>query len=263
MKAMAGLVPGASLLLTIVSSGETISHAEREAFLREAEIVDRKVIATGITLPQSLQLEYRGVRRRAAFKSLEVEIPNQLVTVGAERQQGLRDSWKFEVAAYELDKLLGFGLVPVTVVRKIDDREGALIDWVDGVLPEFDTPPSEFQLSQWEIEVAKVWLFDYLAYNIDRTPDNLLVAEGFKVHLIDHSRAFQGFLVPMRPLSRFPRGVVDKLRRLEEDDFRKALGDYLTRDEMRALLERRKRVLERVDELLGTRPESQVFFESL
>jgi hypothetical protein len=258
VRTAAGL--GAALLLSSFAAGQSNSAGERETYLREANVVDRRVIATGITLPQVVQLERGGERRRAVFKSLEVVLERQSVTVGAETQQGLRDSWKFEVAAYELDRLLGFGMVPVTIARKLGDQEGALIDWVDGVLPEFETPSSEFRLAEWENEVDRVWLFDYLAYNIDRTPDNLLVAEGFKVHLIDHSRAFQRFVVPMRPLSRFPRGVVERLRRLGADDFERALGDYLTRDELSALLERRKRVLETVDGLLGTLPEGQVLF---
>lgn len=234
--------------------------SEREDFLREAAIVGQQVIETGITLPEMLELERNGVRRRAAFKTREVQFPNQIITVGREQQRGLRDSWKFEVAAYELDKLLGVGMVPVTVVRTIGDHQGAVIDWVDGVLPAFETSPEGFRLDEWEDEVATVWLFDYLAYNIDRTPDNLLITEGFEVHLIDHSRAFQRFLVPMRPLVRFPRRVIDALRHLGEDDFRLALGEFLTREELEALLERRKRVLERVDELLSERADSEVFF---
>ncbi|HXV61074.1 MAG TPA: hypothetical protein VEK15_10300 [Vicinamibacteria bacterium] len=234
--------------------------SEREIFLLEAAIVGQQVIETGITLPEMLELERNGVRRRAAFKTRDIEIPNQLVTVGREQQHGLRDSWKFEVAAYELDKLLGVGMVPVTVVRSIDDHQGAVIDWVDGVLPAFETSPEGFRLDEWEDEVATIWVFDYLAYNIDRTPDNLLITEGFEVRLIDHSRAFQRFVVPMRPLVRFPKRVIDALRILGADDFRSALGEYLTREELEALLERRKRVLERVDELLSKRAESEVLF---
>jgi hypothetical protein len=258
VRTAAGL--GGALLLSSLVAGQTNSAGEREAYLREANVVDRRVIATGITLPQVLQLERGGERRRAVFKSLEIVLERRTVTVGTETQEGLRDSWKFEVAAYELDRLLGFGMVPVTIARKLGDQEGALIDWIEGVLPEFEARTSEFRLAEWENEVARVWLFDYLAYNIDRTPDNLLVAAGFKVHLIDHSRAFQRFVVPMRPLSRFPRGVIERLRGLGANDFERALGDYLTRDELRALLERRKRVLETVDGLLGTLPEVQVLF---
>jgi hypothetical protein len=220
-----------------------------------------ETIDTGITLPRRVWLEEGGKRRRAVFKSFEVFFPGQVVGVGEEQQRGLRDSWKFEVAAYELDKKLGLGMVPVTVVRKIGDEQGALIDWVDGVLPEFETSPAGFSMMEWQDEVDRVWLFDYLAYNIDRTPENLLVVEGFKVRLIDHSRAFQRFLVPMRPLSRFPRTVVENLRRLRDEDLREALGSYLTGDELGALLERRRLVLERVDQLLLERPQGEVLFE--
>lgn len=115
-------------------------------------------------------------------------------------------------------------------------------------------------MTVWEKEVAKVWMFDYLAYNIDRTPENLLITSDFRVHLIDHSRSFQRFLVPMRPLSRFPRQAIERLRRLSSEELRTALGRYLTEEELQALLERRTRLLARVDELLASRPETQVYF---
>jgi hypothetical protein len=50
------------------------------------------------------------------------------------------------------------------------------------------------------------------------------------------------------------------LRGARPEDFRRALRPYLTEEELEALLARRKRVLERVDELLASRPESEVFF---
>ena len=234
--------------------------ANREQFLLNAEVVNREVISSGITLPQVLELEMNGKKRRAVFKSFEIFLPRQHVTVGEEQQEGLRDSWKFEVAAYRLDKLLGMGMVPVTVERKIEGREGALIDWVENLLPELKVDLGGFEMESWEREIAKVWLFDYLAYNIDRTPDNLLVTSDFQVRLIDHSRSFQRFLTPMRPLFRFPRESIERLRTLGPEDFREALGPYLTEEEMEAFLERRKRILDRVAELLASRPESEVYF---
>jgi hypothetical protein len=253
---VASLLAGV-LLLSPIQMSE--SSAERERFLRNARVLDKEIIQEGITLPERVRLELDGVQRKAAFKARELVLP-QSVRIGQETQEGLRDSWKFEVAAYELDKLLGLDLVPVAVVRKIEKHEGALIDWVEGVLPEFGASPAGFDSRAFENEVARAWLFDYLAYNIDRTSDNLLVVNGFKVKLIDHSRAFQRFLVPMRPLSRFPRAAIERLRGTRPEDFRRALRPYLTEDELEALLARRKRVLERVDELLASRPESEVFF---
>lgn len=235
------------------------SKEETEAFLRSARIVEKKIIKEGITLPEAVVLEQAGLRRKAAFKAKEVNF-QETVRIGKEAQQGLRDSWKFEVAAYELDKLLGLGSVPVAVVRKIDGHEGALIEWIDGVLPQYGAAPAGFSPAAWQDEVAKTWLFDYLAYNIDRTPDNLLVVQGFKVRLIDHSRAFQRFLIPMRPLRRFPREVIRNLRARTEEDFRRSLGPYLTEAELAALFERRRLLLQRVDALLATEKESDVLF---
>ena len=48
------------------------------------------------------------------------------------------DSWKNEVAAYELDKLLGTRLVPPTVERTISGSKGSLQMWVEGVMTEAD-----------------------------------------------------------------------------------------------------------------------------
>ena len=234
-------------------------RAAREAFLRTAEVISTTVVGVGITLPQRVELEQDGVRRSAMFKNMDLTSPHQ-IRVGLEVQEGLRDSWTFEIAAYELDKLLGLDLVPITVVRTIGDREGALIDWVDDAMPEYGVSPQGFDMAAWEEEVAKVWLFDYLAYNIDRTPENLLLIPGFGVKLIDHSRAFQRFLVPMRPLMRFPRQAIDRLRTLSDDEIRRSFSDYLTAEEIDALLQRKQRILQRVDELLAAKPEDEVLF---
>lgn len=253
-----------SAAASAVASAETTPagstpQADRENFLRSATIVSRRDVGVGITLPVRVELEKDGVSRSAMFKSADLSFPAN-IRVGREIQEGLRDSWKYEVAAYELDKLLDLGMVPVTVAREIDDREGALIDWIDDVLPEYGALTDEFDLAAWDDEVAAAWLFDYIAYNIDRTPENLLITQGFDLKLIDHSRAFQRFLVPMRPLSRFPRRVVERLRVLSDEEIRAALEAYLTVDEIDALLERRRRVLLRVDELLAENPENDVLF---
>ncbi len=64
----------------------------------------------------------------------------------------------------------------------------------------------------------------------------------------------------MRPLSRFPRVAIDRLRRATRQDLRRALRPHLTEEELGAVLERRQRVLERVDRLLASRPEGDVLY---
>ena len=58
-----------------------------------------------------------------------------------------QDSYKTEIAAYEIDKMLGSGMVPATVERVIDNRRGSLQLWVDVLMSEEErlknriTPP--------------------------------------------------------------------------------------------------------------------------
>ena len=48
--------------------------------------------------------------------------------------RGFRESYKSEIAAYELDKLLKMDMVPPTVERQIDGSNGAAQQWVEHVV---------------------------------------------------------------------------------------------------------------------------------
>ena len=47
--------------------------------------------------------------------------------------QGYYESYRSEIAAYELDKLLGLGMIPPTVERHIKAEVGAAMLWVENV----------------------------------------------------------------------------------------------------------------------------------
>jgi len=48
------------------------------------------------------------------------------------RRRGYWESYKSEIAAYELDKLLAMNMVPPAVERTIEGETGAAVMWVDG-----------------------------------------------------------------------------------------------------------------------------------
>ena len=109
-----------------------------------------------------------------------------------------QDSWRTEVAAYELDKLIGLGMVPATIQRIYDGKQGSLQFWLDYESSRVKmneetrvknklTPPNPID---WNQQVAKVRLWDNLIYNTDRNLGNLLITEDWKIRLIDHSRTF-------------------------------------------------------------------------
>ncbi|MGH9333618.1 MAG: hypothetical protein ACRD21_07705, partial [Vicinamibacteria bacterium] len=144
---------------------------EIERFLREAKITERKKIGEGITNPEKVTLELDGVVRNAIFKKVDKD----------------HDSWRSEVAAYELDKVLGLGMVPPTVPRSIKGRKGCLQLWVTG------TTMSKFEgdfpdLERWREQVSVMWLFDDLIANIDRHLNNAMVSPDFRLMLIDNSK---------------------------------------------------------------------------
>ena len=53
---------------------------------------------------------------------------------GVRRSLNEGDRFEYEVAAYELDRLLGLGMVPVTVPREVDGRKNAVQFWVEDAI---------------------------------------------------------------------------------------------------------------------------------
>ena len=149
-------------------------------FLSRSLIVESRTLGLGSTRPRLLVLERQGEARRAIFKSVEEE-------AGADRYQ-------HEVAAYRLDRLLGLGMVPVTVLRTVDGRTGSLQAWVEAAL-DLETAEGynlrffETEGKASQLEQARV--FDALIGNAPREPADILgLVRGEKMLLIDHSKAF-------------------------------------------------------------------------
>src|SRR5262245_43413653 len=63
--------------------------------------------------------------------------------------RGFRQSYKAEIAAYELDKLLKMDMVPPTVERQLQGTKGAGQQWVDGALPVAEDSPDGSHRSEW------------------------------------------------------------------------------------------------------------------
>ena len=133
-------------------------------------------------------------------------------------------------------------------------------EWIEDVMPRYghgNPPPDMSREEDW---IQMVWLFDYLVYNVDRRPHNLMLGSGWNPVLIDHSMTFMTFEKPFRPIYRFPREVVDRLRALDRKAVKKALGRTLRRDQLQAFMRRREIVLGMVDRQVAERGEAAVFF---
>ena len=227
--------------------------------MKKARVVSMEEVGEGSTHSMKVVLDDGTTRMKAIFKTLDLRMKTP-TRFRSETVEDYIDSYKHEIAAYEMGKLLGLNIVPVTVGRKIDGKRGSLQEWVDGIIPHYGhgQPPPDMDRTRDQIHT--VWLYDYLVYNVDRHIRNLMFRPGWVPVVIDHSMTFTVFEKPFRPMYRFPREVIVRLRALDKRTVKKALGRYLKRRQIGALMRRRELVLEMVDLQVAEGGEAAVFF---
>ena len=235
-------------------------RTETETLLKRAKIVEIKDIGQGVTRPLKVYLKKGDREIKAIFKAVDTNMKVD-AKHGKETATRYIDSYKSELAAYTLDKLIGFGQLPPIVERRVKGKKGSLRVWIDDVKPRYglgQTLPTDDRLDIW---MHTFWLFDYLVYNIDRGTHNVMLASDWSPVNIDNSMTFNTYQSPIRPLYRFPRRVIANLRALDEKQLRKAMRSYLKRDQLTALQKRIETVLKAVDERVAADGEDTVFFE--
>jgi hypothetical protein len=193
------------------------------------------------------------------------------------------DTVKRELAAYRLDRLLGLGLVPATVAREHDGKRGVLQgrpeNWVSeqdrqsaskgiaaGLVCQAisntpkDTParrppqarPAKMPSGGWcelppQFQLA--YAFDALLDNRGRTFDRYMYdADTAMMFLTGHAATFgTGKDLPKgldAALAKTGPEMQLRLRRLDAASLETAIGEYVDEREIKALLERRDRILE-------------------
>jgi hypothetical protein len=221
-------------------------EAEFEAFLATARVARFSDVPVGVTRPLRAIFAEGGLAASAVFKVLP---PG--------RVSGFFESYRAEIAAYELDKLLGLGMVPPTVERRLRNDMGSLQLWVEHVkwLKERDTrtiPDS----NAWNRQVYRQRVWDNLTGNIDRNAGNLLVDEAWNLILIDHSRAFTATPQMPFPMTRIDREFYERLKALVEADL-KPLRKWLA-DGPRPILRRRDVIVKHFEKLIAESGEAAV-----
>ena len=177
------------------AASETV---ELEEFLRTAEVVAHKDIGVGVTLPMKLELSDGQVTLSASWKTVDERRRGIIRLADGSTDRNFRDSYEFEIAAYELDKLIGTNLVPLvppTVERSWRGKSGAIQLWVEGATTDFDRRKQNIQVPnalRWNRQVYNVQLFRCLTYDIDyKNARNTLIDPDWRLWAIDSSRSFR------------------------------------------------------------------------
>lgn len=225
-----------------------------EQCLSEGEVVKKEGKLLGITGPVRLRIECDGMARSVVFKLLDEHRRGITRLEGGATEFNFSDSYKYEVAAYLLDRELEMNMVPVAVLRRYRGDDGCFVDWIDNASTgtQLEVKPSGPQMAYLAGQKAVMRLFDALIYNVDRRPENWLVDhDTFKLYLIDHSRAFRESKdLPEEFAStraRLSWELYEALQELGHEHLGEVLGDLITNRQLEAVLERRDRILEKID----------------
>jgi hypothetical protein len=222
-------------------------NEEFEAFIASAPVDHFEDIPLGVTHP-----------KRAFFKpgSLVGSVAWKVLPPG--RPNGYWESYKSEIAAYQLDKLLGMNMVPVAVEKRWKNEIAAAILWVSPV-SSWKEAQSRPKPDKWNRQAVMMKMFDNLICNKDRNMGNLLVDDDWNVFLIDHSRAFiTDKDLPVK-MTRVDRELWNRMLQLDEPTLAAALGKWVDGGARKALLARRDRMKTVIDALVKTNGEAAVF----
>jgi hypothetical protein len=222
-----------------------LTDAQLEKFLRHAEVVSCTVVHRLNRSADVCDLEGDGPELRAIFTGVdETHEPGQ--PEGAAVR-----TYRHEVAAYRLDRLLDLQLVPVTVERTLEGTPGAMQVFMEGAvdLTLLETYNQMHLLNGLEEERAVASIFSALLAVEDRHDfGRMFLPQDRRLAMADSTKAFPTSADPGPDLPE-PCGPLDPelelgLRSLSRQQVAEALGSLLSPQQIDGLLARRDRILE-------------------
>jgi hypothetical protein len=223
-------------------------RAPLEELLKTAEVVSVEELARGVTTSKRVYLKKGEFELKAVWRSFQPD------------GDGVKGSYRAEMAAYELDKMLQLDMVPPTVERIIEGRRGAIQLWVNSCKLYRDLEGKTPATSDWNHQVSRMNLFDALIGNTGRHATNLLVDPNWEIVLVDYSFGFPSETELRDPPAQFDRRLVARVRALREDDLEARLKGILGKEEIRNLLKRRDALLAHLAKLVAEKGEASVLF---
>ena len=251
--------------------GTTLRFADDEElldFLRTAEVLATEEIGMGRSGALKIRLEKNGQQANAVFRTVD-ERKGSVTTLTGKRYKNFRDSYRYECAAYELSRILGFDNVPACVLRTIDDDEGSVQIWVENAMTEGGRVDAGLPAPggvRWFQQTQLMYLFDALVLNFDRNSGNVLIDEQGKIWFIDHTRSFsmEDNVENINKILVCARSVWEKMQELDEEFLTERLGPFLrssdTKRQIKALVKRQEKLVKHFEKAIKEKGEAQVLF---
>jgi hypothetical protein len=256
-------------LKAISFSTPTQSDAEIEQYLQTASVDSVSKIPVGVSRPRKILLTKDNLRVNAVFKHIDEEkkmVRDPTTTGRSKLYLTWRDSYLYDVAAYHVDRLLGFERTPPIVIRKIKASEGSLQIWLEGTITEADRREQEVdppEIARFNQQRSSMQIFDNLVGNRDSNLGNTLIDGNWRFWFIDCSRCFGNSTDLLYPemVTHCDRRMWEALKRLDREAADRALSPILTGVEIDALLERRDKLVELLQSRIDEWGEELVLFD--
>ncbi len=246
-----------------------LSVDQIKTFLKTAKVIRSRGTDKGVTAPKRLTLSDGTITHDAVFQAIdERQMVANLSGGGRSAQTELNfvDSYKYNIAAYEVARLLELDhMMPVYVERRWNGQIGSMSWFVPTMMDESERLKKKIQPPRpgdWNEQMYRMRVFSALVRDTDRNLTNVLVTHDWKVKMIDFSRGFrlQPELLHLKDLNKIDRRLLAKLDSLSREEVQKATVNFLTKSELDAMMQRRGLLVEHFKKLVADLGEDKVLY---
>lgn len=248
------------------NTGDNLTEEQQADFLLKAKVIRSSQTAKGVTLPYRLTLTDGTITHDGGFQAID-EMKPQMQFADGHTEFNFKDSYHYNIAGYELAKLLGLdNMIPVTVERSWDGKKGSLSWWVPNIMmDEGDRLAKHVEAPDpdgWNKQMYKVRVFDELVYDTDPNLTNVLITKDWKVWRVDFSRGFRTWkkLRNAGNLVMCDKSLLEKLKALNEADLLAATKKHLSKSEVKGVVGRRDLIVETFNKLIAEKGEAAVLY---
>jgi hypothetical protein len=236
-----------------------------KVFLRTAKVINEKTSKKGITHPSRLTLSDGTLTHDASFQAIDEHASTKKFENGRV-EFAFVDSYKYNIAAYELSELLGVDdILPIYVERKWQGKTGSLSWWLPVKMDEADRVQKKIaapDTDKWNKQMYRIRVFDELVYDEDANLTNVLIGEDWSIWRVDFTRAFRTIkdLHDPKNLVKCDRQLFEKLKSLTFESVAEKTKPYLTKPEVNGLMARRDKIIATFQTLIAEKGEEEVLY---